>query len=41
MDVTAVTDLITTAAGAAAVLGAAVLLFTAGIKAWKRLRGAA
>jgi hypothetical protein len=39
-DVSGVTDLITTAAGAAAILGAAVLLFVAGIRAWKRLRGA-
>jgi len=40
MDVTGVTDLITLGVTAAGVLGLAVLLFTAGIKNWKRLRGA-
>jgi len=40
MDVTSVTDLITLGVAAAATLGLAILVFTAGIKNWKRLRSA-
>jgi len=40
MAVTDVTDLIALGVTAAATLGLAVLVFTAGIKNWKRLRSA-
>lgn len=41
MDVTGVVTIIETGVTAAATLGLAVLLYVAGVKMWKRIRGAA